>query len=126
MSFNVIIAGTRTFDNYDVLREHCDVFFSRKKPTAIICGEARGADTLGKRYAEEHGIPVMSFPADWDRYGKSAGYRRNKEMSEHADALVAFWDGESRGTKNMIDLAHEAGLPVRVVIVQIKKGSGGA
>lgn len=115
MEFAVIIAGTRTFGDYELLCQKCDVFFSAKKPTHIICGEARGADTLGRRYAEEHNIPVLSFPADWKTYGKSAGYRRNKQMAEAADALVAFWDGKSRGTKNMIDLAHEAKIPVRVV-----------
>ncbi len=117
MEFAVIIAGTRTFDDYELLCQKCDVFFSRKRPTHIVCGEARGADTLGRRYAEEHGIPVLSFPADWKTYGKAAGFIRNKQMAERGDALVAFWDGRSRGTKSMIDLAHEAGLPVRVVMV---------
>lgn len=113
--FNVIIAGTRTFNDYDLLCKKCDVFFSRMKPDAIVCGEARGADLLGRRYAEEHGIPILSFPADWDTYGKKAGYLRNRQMAEAAHALVVFWDGESRGTKNMIDLAHEYGLPMRIV-----------
>lgn len=117
MRFNVIIAGTRTFEDYDILCEHCNRFFSNKKPTAIICGEARGADTLGKRYAEEHGIPVMSFPADWNKYKKAAGYIRNQEMAQHADALVAFWDGQSRGTKNMIEIAKKMNLPRRVVMI---------
>ena len=116
MSFKVIIAGTRTFQDYDFLCERCDFFFSETTPTAILCGEARGADELGKRYAKEHGIPVMSFPADWEKFGKSAGYRRNAEMARNADALIAFWDGSSHGTKHMIGLAHELGLPVRVVI----------
>lgn len=113
--FAVIIAGTRTFANYQLLCEKCDLFFSSKKPTAIICGEARGADSLGKYYAKEHGIPVESFPADWEKHGKKAGYIRNKEMAEHADALIAFWDGESRGTKNMIDLARQYKIPYRIV-----------
>lgn len=113
--FRVIIAGTRTFNDYELLCKKCNLFFSRKKPTAIICGEARGADSLGRRYAEEHGIPVLSYPADWERYGKRAGYLRNKEMAQTAEALVAFWDGKSRGTENMIDLAYEMGIPVRIV-----------
>lgn len=115
MSFDVIIAGTRDFNDYAFLKEKCDFFFSQKRPTSIICGEARGADTLGKRYAQERGIPVQSFPADWDSYGKRAGYLRNEEMARHADALIAFWDGMSRGTGNMIEIANRMGLAVRIV-----------
>ena len=81
---------------------------------AVVCGEARGADTLGRRYAEENGYQVLSFPANWDKYGKRAGYIRNAEMAENADALVVFWDGKSRGTKNMIELASNKGIPIRI------------
>ena len=55
------------------------------------------------------------FPADWKKYGKSAGYVRNSEMAEVAESLIAFWDGKSRGTKNMIDIAKNKGLKVRIV-----------
>lgn len=113
--FAVIIAGTRTFSDYRLLQERCDYYFSSKKPTSIVCGEARGADSLGKRYAQEHGIKVDSFPADWDTYGRKAGYIRNAQMADNADALIAFWDGKSRGTANMISLARENGLLVRIV-----------
>ena len=115
MSFQVIIAGSRTFNNYDLLCRKCDYYFLKRKPTAILCGEARGADLLGKRYALEHGIKVLYFPANWDRDGKSAGFLRNREMAENADALIAFWDGESKGTQHMIRLAQDKKLPVRVV-----------
>ena len=115
--FRVIIAGTRTFQDYDLLCRKCDFFFANKRPTAIVCGEARGADSLGKKYAEEHNLQVNSFPADWNKYGKRAGYIRNREMAEHADALIAFWDGSSRGTQHMINLAKEYGLPYRVVLI---------
>ena len=114
-SFSVIIAGSRGFSDYDLLCEKCDKIFSRRKPTLILCGEAKGADLLGKRYAKEHGIPVQSFPAQWDEYGKAAGMIRNKQMLAFADALVAFWDGESRGTENMLDIAANKGIPVRVI-----------
>ena len=56
------------------------------------------------------------FPADWDKYGKAAGYKRNGEMARNADALIAFWDGKSRGTKHMIDLAKKYDLQARVVM----------
>lgn len=113
--FRVIIAGTRSFDDYNLLREKCDFFFQKKKPTAIVCGEARGADTLGKRYAMEHHVPVISMPADWELHGKKAGHLRNQEMARCADALIAFWDGQSRGTRDMIEIAAEKGIPIRVV-----------
>ncbi len=113
--FDVIIAGSRQFSDYETLKEKCDKFFSAKRPTAIVCGEAAGADALGKRYANERGIPVKSFPAQWDTYGKRAGFIRNEEMAKNADALVAFWDGKSHGTKHMIDTAEKHGLAVRVV-----------
>ena len=113
--FAVVIAGTRYFDDYDLLKEKCDYFFSNKWPTSIICGEAAGADTLGKKYAMSHRIHVQSFPANWDKYGKKAGYIRNEQMADNADAVIVFWDGISRGSKNMIDIAHERGIPCRVV-----------
>lgn len=113
--FAVIIAGSRTFNNYELLRKKCDLYFRDRKPTAIICGEAKGADTLGKRYAEENDIPVLSFPADWKKHGKMAGILRNEDMGRNAEALIAFWDGESRGTANMIQVAKNLGIPFRVV-----------
>ena len=63
----------------------------------------------------ENGWEVLSFPADWDKYGKAAGYKRNDEMARNADALIAFWDGKSRGTRHMIDLAKKYGLQTRIV-----------
>lgn len=82
---------------------------------SIVCGTARGADILGEKYAKEKNFNVAYYPAEWDKYGKSAGYIRNKEMAQNADALVAFWNGVSRGTKSMIDLAKKYSLAVRVV-----------
>ena len=113
--FRVIIAGSRTFKNYDLLEKKCDIIFSNKKPTSIICGEAAGADTLGKQYAEKHGIPVESFPADWEHNGRDAGYMRNIMMADYADALVAFWNGRSRGTQHMIDQMRTRELPIRII-----------
>jgi hypothetical protein len=63
---------------------------------------APGVDTLAERWAEQHGIPVMRFPADWKRYGRRVGSIRNQKMAEYAEALVAVWDGRSRGNLNMI------------------------
>ena len=112
----VIIAGGRDFNNYFMLKEKVLRKLSRipDEDIVVVYGEARGADALGKKLAEELNWQVASYPADWTRYGKSAGYKRNELMAEHADALIAFWDGKSKGTKHMIDLATRKGLLVQV------------
>ena len=124
----VIIAGSRTYSDYATLSNIVDHIFKihlyRKgyKPNdiEIICGMAKGADTLGETYAKNNGFQIRYFPADWDKFGKSAGYIRNKQMAEYASyrkgygALIAFWDGKSKGTMHMINLAKEYGLKVFV------------
>ena len=110
---NVIVAGTRTFNDYELMCRKLDFLFEACTPT-IVCGEARGADTLGKKYAEENGYKVLSFPADWSK-GKNAGYVRNEKMAKVADALIAFWDGKSAGTKHMIETMKKLGKQVRIV-----------
>lgn len=113
--FRVIIAGGRGFKDYDLLTKTMNHLLSRvNDDITVVCGKARGADTLGEQYAKEHGYSVQYFPADWSRYGKSAGYLRNTEMAKNADALVAFWDGASLGTRHMIEIAKAHGLKVRV------------
>ena len=114
--FNVIVAGSRIFNDFDLLTKKLDEIFIERKPTSIICGEAQGADTLGRIYAKERGINVLSFPANWDKYGKVAGFVRNTEMLKHADAVIAFWDGKSKGTEHMIRIAKQAGIKVHTVI----------
>lgn len=116
--FRVIIAGTRTFSDYELLRTTCNNLLSEKQRThtiVVISGTARGADQLGERYAKERGFQLQRFPADWERNGKAAGYIRNAKMADNADALIAFWDGQSRGTKNMIDIARRKSLDMRII-----------
>lgn len=116
MTFKVIIAGTRSFSDYGKLFKICDILLEKRHPDiTIVCGMARGADLLGKRYAEEKGYEIVECPADWDNLGKSAGIIRNKDMGNIADALIAFWDYKSHGTKHMIDYATQKGLMVRVI-----------
>ena len=112
--FRVIIAGGREFNDYNLLKEKCDSVLRNKKEVVIISGCARGADILGEKYANEKGFKIREYPADWN-LGKKAGYLRNTQMAENADALIAFWDGVSKGTKNMIDIATKKGLLVRVI-----------
>jgi len=113
----IIVAGGRDFSNYPLMKERLDYLFQNipKNELVIISGMARGADTLALRYASEMGIPVIKMPADWNKYKKSAGYIRNEDMAKIADGLVAFWDGQSRGTANMIAIANSKNLVVHVV-----------
>jgi hypothetical protein len=107
-----IIAGSRQMTD-EVLM--ADTLAGLAWPiTEVISGGAGGADRLGEAWAARNGIPVKRFPADWARYGKGAGPVRNREMALYAEALVAFWDGRSPGTKNMIDLARQRHLRVHV------------
>lgn len=97
----VIIAGSRTASKRDVWNAICACPF-RKEITEVICGCAQGADTFGAQWAKSLNIPVSFMPADWNKFGKSAGYKRNAEMASIADGLLAIWDGQSRGTADMI------------------------
>jgi len=111
----VIIAGGRNFNNYPELSEVCDQIIAEEPEVEIVSGTAKGADELGEQYADKNGLAVKQFPAKWDRYGKSAGPKRNGEMVDYADTLIAFWDGKSKGTENLIGLAEAADLKVKVV-----------
>ena len=117
-NFKVIIAGSRGFSNYKLLKEKCNEYLREKRKEyniIIISGGARGADTLGEKYAQDEGFSLEVFPANWNKFGKSAGFRRNEQMAEVADALIAFWDGKSHGTKHMIEIMENKKLLVRVV-----------
>lgn len=111
----LIIAGGRTFNDYKKLEYICDIFLKNEQDIEIVSGTANGADLLGERYAHERNLNVKRFPADCGKFGKSAGFKRNSEMAEYADALIAFWDGNSKGTKHMIDIAKGKGLRVTVI-----------
>lgn len=113
--FKVIIAGSRSFHDYNLLKEYCNIILSNvKEPIEIVSGGANGADVLGEQYAREHGYKLKQFPADWSHKGKAAGYIRNQEMANYADALIAFWNGVSNGTRHMIETAKQCGLKVRI------------
>lgn len=121
----IVIAGSRDFNDYELLkREVLNIVKHDNRPkdyVKVISGGARGADTLGEQFAKEFGLEIKRFIPDWDGLGKRAGYVRNAEMAKFAvkdgnyGVLVAFWDGISKGTKHMIDLANKHGLEVHVV-----------
>ena len=117
----LIVAGGRNFNDYEKLKSTLDnMVFNFGEVTEIVSGNAKGADKLGERYAKENNIPIKRFIPDWEGLGKKAGFVRNRQMGdyakEHNGMLVAFWDGESRGTKGMIDYAKRVQLNNLVVM----------
>lgn len=109
----LIIAGGRDFNDYDLLKSELDKYlYGITEDVEIVSGMANGADSLGIRYAKEKGYPVKEFYAKWGTLGKRAGYVRNGEMADYATHCVCFWDGISKGTGHMIDLAEKKGIPV--------------
>lgn len=130
----VIIAGGRDFERYDILSKTMNAKFH--EPIIIISGCAEGADKLGERYAREHNLTTERYPADWSNlnvtpcyvkynsrgsYNALAGHNRNQQMLQavldnpDGGCLVAFWNGKSSGTRNMINIAREAGIKVHVI-----------
>lgn len=114
--YRIIIAGGREFIDYNLLANTCDKLLKNlpQDEIEIVSGKARGADSLGEDYAFTRGYPVKEFRADWDGLGKRAGFVRNAQMADYGTHLIAFWDGVSKGTKGMIELAEKKGLRVRV------------
>jgi len=111
-----IVAGGRSFKDAVLLDKILwDWAGFTSTRMEVVSGTANGADKCGEQWATTNGIGIKRFPAQWDEYGKSAGYRRNVEMADYAEALIAFWDGKSKGTKHMIDIALAKGLIVKVV-----------
>lgn len=112
----LIIAGGRDFNDYPLMVSRLDYFLSKvNESIEIVSGKAQGADTLGERYAKEKGYSVKEFYAQWGLYGKGAGYLRNKDMAEYATHCVCFYDGKSKGTGHMINLAKKHNLLIRVI-----------
>lgn len=117
-----IIAGSRGItDKRAVLRA---VFESKFCITEIVCGGARGVDAIGEEIARDLGLPVRKFVANWDLHGNKAGVIRNQAMADHADALIAVWDGTSRGTNDMMSKAKKKGLKTFVYLYP-RRPSGG-
>lgn len=112
-----IIAGSRTITGYRFLLSALTEI--SWEITAVVSGCAQGVDRLGERYASENLLKIKHFPADWEKYGRRAGYIRNNQMAAYAEALLAIWDGTSRGTKNMIRIANNKGL--KVYVYRVKK-----
>jgi hypothetical protein len=107
----VAIVGSRGYP----LMDSIDLFVQTLPPdTVVVSGGARGVDREAARAARRHGLSTMVFFADWATYGRRAGMVRNEQIVDHADQIVAFWDGQSPGTADTIRKARRKGLPVRI------------
>lgn len=118
-TLRLIVAGSRTATSYEqtetaIINWHIDHKHAGNK-LVIISGNAKGPDSHGIVFAKQYGHQVEIYPAEWDKYGKSAGYRRNAVMASTATHLLAIWDGQSKGTKHMIDIARKLNIPVRII-----------
>ncbi len=121
MLYRVIIAGGRDFNNKIVFSEEVDKIVEELgiDNIEIISGHSSGADSLAEVYAKKHNIPLKIFPAEWKKYGKAAGPIRNKQMLDYSleeeSVLIAFWNGISKGTRNMIDRAKNEKTDIRII-----------
>ena len=114
----VIIAGTRTLSRYSYVLDAVKASgFCSKNDMEVVSGMAFGIDTLAVDFAERNNLKVHEFPANWKKYKMGAGYIRNREMAEFSDALIAIWDGKSKGTKHMIEEANKLHLKVYVHVI---------
>ena len=119
----VIIAGSRTINDPKLIhRAVCNAFGSKGiEITELISGTANGVDKLGERWALKNNIPVKRFPAKWQVDGKldkQAGFKRNFQMAQYADALILVWDGQSHGSANMLSNMERLGKPIHQEVVR--------
>ena len=107
-SIKLAVVGSREFNDYDYLKKSIDILQLKYNICEIVSGGARGADSFGEQYAKDNGIPTKIFYPEWSKYGRSAGFRRNKDIVECADIVIAFWDRQSKGTLSSINLAKKS------------------
>ncbi len=116
----IVVAGCRYYTKYEDAKEFIDLCISRiknKYTLVFVSGGCSGADSLGERYARENEYKTEIYPADWRKYGKYAGPKRNEELSSIGDYFICFWDGKSKGTKSMINYARKTGKPVKIKMI---------
>lgn len=109
------IIGSRTFNEYSLLKETLEQY--KSKITLVVSGAAKGADSLGEKWALENNISTLIFPADWDQYGKRAGFIRNEDIIRNCDCCIAFWDGKSKGTQHSISLCKRHNKPCKIIYI---------
>lgn len=107
------IIGSRTFNNYELLVSILEQY--KSKITLVVSGAAKGADSLGERWAIKNNIKTLIFPADWEKYGKRAGFIRNEDIIKNCDCVIAFWDGISKGTTHSLSLCEKYNKPYKII-----------
>lgn len=128
MTFHCLIVGSRGYTDYAALKAKCDALLAGRTDIEIVSGGASGTDAPAERYTHEHGHSLQVFPAEWSRYGKREGYVRNREMHSYISAfadrgVIAFWDGQSKGTAHSFALAKGFDNPLRIIRVDSCHGS---
>lgn len=110
---NIAVIGSRNFTDYNRLES----ILNELKPsiTRIISGGAKGADSLGEKWANNNNIETKIYLPDWKTHGKAAGFIRNKQIIMEADEVVAFWDGKSKGTEHSLKLAKDKGIRIHLI-----------
>lgn len=113
MHNKIIVAGSRNFYQYSTLEQTLDFYLQNLDNITIISGTAMGADTLAIKYAKNRGYNLIEEPADWN-IGRHAGYLRNQKMAKMATHCVVFWNGKSKGSRHMIDIAIKHNIPLLI------------
>ena len=124
--FYLLICGSRNYHNYLEFKKITDFALKNQKDVVIVSGGANGADKLAEKYCFEKNIKIIVFNAEWNKYGKSAGFKRNAEMinfikEKEKNGVLAFWDMESKGTEHSIKLARKENIDVRIFDIENKK-----
>lgn len=127
MTFHCMIIGSRGYTDYAAFEAKCDALLADKTDIEIVSGGCSGTDAMAERYAHSRGYPLQIFPADWSRYGKRAGYVRNREMHAYISTfpergVIAFWDEHSKGTAQSFALAKELDNPIRIIRIDPRHG----
>ena len=115
MKIKLAVIGSRSFNDYDLLKKSILAHYDIKTIECIVSGGAIGADSFAEKFAKEFKIPTKIYLPNWELYGRAAGFRRNQEIINKATEVMAFWNGTSRGTKNSMDLADDQDKPVIIV-----------
>lgn len=124
--FYLLICGSRSYSNYYEFEKVADFLLKNKKDIVVVSGGSKGADKLAEEYCHNKNIEIIIFNAEWNKYGKSAGFRRNTEMisfikDKEQKGILAFWDMESKGTGHSIKLAKKENIPIRIFDTRVKK-----
>lgn len=111
----IVVCGSRTITDYDLIKTNLDRLVN--KSDTIVSGGANGVDKLAEKYAKDNNIECVVFKAQWDKYGKSAGYKRNAEMIDYADSVICLWNGMSKGSNHSIDYANKNNKLMEVIYI---------